>query len=87
VSLFDQLVNEALRSRAELSSLRTVVEKELLHHDILRDQPDRRMEFTQEMQRFLPVATVRDTIGKSAYWQYLLEVVNDMVHKAVQALT
>jgi predicted nucleotidyltransferase component of viral defense system len=37
VSLFDQVVNEALRSRAELTSLRPVVEKELLHHDILRE--------------------------------------------------
>jgi predicted nucleotidyltransferase component of viral defense system len=37
VSLFDQVVNEALRSRAELTSLRSVVEKELLHHDILRE--------------------------------------------------
>jgi predicted nucleotidyltransferase component of viral defense system len=37
VSLFDQLVDEALRSRADLSSLRPVVEKELLHHDILRE--------------------------------------------------
>jgi hypothetical protein len=40
VSLFDQLVNEALRARADLSSLRPVVEKELLRHDILRE--DRR---------------------------------------------
>jgi predicted nucleotidyltransferase component of viral defense system len=37
MSLFDQLVNEALRARAELTSLRPVVEKELLHHDILRE--------------------------------------------------
>ena len=37
MSLFDQLVNEALRSRAELATLRPVVEKELLHHDILRE--------------------------------------------------
>jgi hypothetical protein len=37
VSLFDQLVNQALRARADLSSLRPVVEKELLHHDILRE--------------------------------------------------
>jgi predicted nucleotidyltransferase component of viral defense system len=40
VSLFDRLVNEALRSRAELTSLRTVVEKELLHHDILREMSE-----------------------------------------------
>ncbi|MBN8456399.1 MAG: nucleotidyl transferase AbiEii/AbiGii toxin family protein [Verrucomicrobia bacterium] len=37
MSLFDQLVNEALRSRTELAPLRPVVEKELLHHDILRE--------------------------------------------------
>ncbi len=40
MSLFDRLVNEALRSRAELTSLRTVVEKELLHHDILREMSE-----------------------------------------------
>ena len=40
VSLFDQVVNEALRSRAELTSLRPVVEKELLHHDILREMSE-----------------------------------------------
>ncbi|MEX1118574.1 MAG: nucleotidyl transferase AbiEii/AbiGii toxin family protein [Terrimicrobiaceae bacterium] len=37
MSLFDQLVAEALRSRAALASLQPVVEKELLHHDILRE--------------------------------------------------
>jgi predicted nucleotidyltransferase component of viral defense system len=40
MSLFDQLVNQALRSRAELTSLRPVVEKELLHHDILREMSE-----------------------------------------------
>jgi len=38
--LFDQLVDEALKSRADLSTLRPVVEKELLHHDILRELAD-----------------------------------------------
>lgn len=37
MSLFDRLVDEALRSRADLGTLRPVVEKELLHHDILRE--------------------------------------------------
>lgn len=37
VSLFDQLVDQALRARADLASLRPVVEKEILHHDILRE--------------------------------------------------
>lgn len=35
MNLFDQLVNEALRNQSNLSPLRIVVEKELLHHDIL----------------------------------------------------
>ncbi len=37
MSLFDQLVDRALQNRADLSPLRSVVEKELLHHDILRE--------------------------------------------------
>lgn len=36
MNLFDQLVDEALKNQPHLSSLRIVVEKELLHHDILR---------------------------------------------------
>lgn len=40
MSLFDRLVDEALQSRADLSSLRPVVEKELLHHDILREMSE-----------------------------------------------
>jgi len=37
MSLFDQLVSEALRGQNALAPLRVVVEKELLHHDILRE--------------------------------------------------
>lgn len=40
MSLFDRLVDEALRSRGDLTTLRPVVEKELLHHDILREMSD-----------------------------------------------
>ena len=36
MTLFDQLVTEALKNQPNLSTLRIVVEKELLHHDILR---------------------------------------------------
>lgn len=36
MSLFDQIVEEALKNQPDLASLRLVVEKELLHHDILR---------------------------------------------------
>ena len=37
MSLFDQLVEVAMRNQGGLAPLRTVVEKELLHHDILRE--------------------------------------------------
>lgn len=37
MSLFDQLVDEAIRSLPQFAPLRIVVEKELLHHDILRE--------------------------------------------------
>lgn len=40
MSLFDQLVDTALRTRADLATLRPVVEKELLHHDILRQMSE-----------------------------------------------
>lgn len=36
MSLFDELVDQALQNTTALSPLRVVVEKELLHHDILR---------------------------------------------------
>jgi predicted nucleotidyltransferase component of viral defense system len=36
MNLFDKLVTQALKNQPNLSSLRIVVEKELLHHDILR---------------------------------------------------
>ena len=37
MSLFDQLVSEALKNQAMLAPIRMVVEKELLHHDIIRE--------------------------------------------------
>jgi predicted nucleotidyltransferase component of viral defense system len=37
MSLFDQLVDEAIRGVPQFAPLRVVVEKELLQHDILRE--------------------------------------------------
>ncbi len=37
MSLFDRLVDEAMHDQQGLTPLRVVVEKELLHHDILRE--------------------------------------------------
>lgn len=40
MSLFDRLVDEALREQSLVAPLRSVVEKELLHHDILREMAE-----------------------------------------------
>ncbi len=37
MSLFNRLISQALENQGELAPLRIVVEKELLHHDILRE--------------------------------------------------
>ena len=37
MNLLDSLVSQALKNRSELAALQAVVEKELLHHDILRE--------------------------------------------------
>ena len=37
MNLFDRIVQEAISSSPGSNSLRPVVEKELLHHDILRE--------------------------------------------------
>ena len=36
MSLFDRLVDQALSQQVDLAPLRVVVEKELLHHDVMR---------------------------------------------------
>ena len=40
MNLFEQLVDQALSHNTELTQLRVVVEKELLHHDILLAMSD-----------------------------------------------
>lgn len=37
MALFNAMVDEAIRNQGELTALRPVVEKEILHHDILRE--------------------------------------------------
>lgn len=53
---------------------------------VLRTEPAKRNDFIKEMCRFLPAATIRETIEKPAYWEYLIEVVNDQVKRAVLVL-
>jgi hypothetical protein len=45
-----------------------------------------REDFMEEMRRFLPAATVRDTIEKEAYWNFLTDRVDELAKKAMAAL-
>lgn len=40
MNLFDQLVTQAMKNNGELAPLKAVVEKEILHHDILREMSE-----------------------------------------------
>jgi hypothetical protein len=52
----------------------------------LKTQAQVREDFMKEMRRFLPAATVRDTIETKPYWTYLTQVVEDLGRKAVSVL-
>ena len=52
----------------------------------LETQPEMRADFLKEMRRFLPAATVRDTIEKESYWQYLCQVVDQQSQRAIAAV-
>lgn len=52
----------------------------------LRTEPAMRKDFVQEMRRFLPAAAIRDTVEKPAYWEYLIQVVDEQVKRAVAVL-
>jgi predicted nucleotidyltransferase component of viral defense system len=52
----------------------------------LQTQPAMREDFMKEMRRFLPAATIRDTVEKEAYLSYLADLVADLAKKAVAAL-
>ncbi len=54
--------------------------------DSLKTDPATRADFLKEMQRFLPAATVRDTLAQSAWWQYLAGVLEDQTRLALAAL-
>lgn len=51
----------------------------------LRSQPEMRDDFVKEMRRFLPAATVRDAIEKEAYWEYLMQIIDEQATRAIAA--
>ncbi len=52
----------------------------------LKTMPEMKDHFIQEMRRFLPAATLRNTLEKPAYWVYLNQVISDQVTLAINAL-
>lgn len=52
----------------------------------LKSQPEMREDFLREMRRFLPAASVRDTVEKVAYWEYLTQVIDEQVTRAIAAM-
>jgi hypothetical protein len=52
----------------------------------LKPDPVMRDDFLKEMQRFLPAATVRDTVAQSAWWDYLMSVLEDQARMAKAVL-
>lgn len=40
----------------------------------------------KKLRRFLPDATVRDTVEKELYWAYLTQVVDDLAWEAMSVL-
>jgi predicted nucleotidyltransferase component of viral defense system len=51
----------------------------------LRADPAVRRDFVKEMRRFLPAATVRETVEQKPYWDYLTELVNSEGARAMTA--
>jgi predicted nucleotidyltransferase component of viral defense system len=80
VPLISPKIQDNQRTSSEFTTLLTD------RLDSLRTQPAMRDAFIKEMQRFLPAATVRDTIGKEPYWVYLTGVIEDLAMKAMAGL-
>jgi predicted nucleotidyltransferase component of viral defense system len=51
----------------------------------LKADPAVRRDFVKEMQRFLPAATVRETVEQESYWGYLTELVRSEGTRAMTA--
>lgn len=80
VHLIPLKVRDHQRERTEFSSLlQTRIQA-------LRSDPDMRRDFIKEMLRFLPSATVRGTIEKEAYWDYLVQLLEEKASLAIAVL-
>jgi predicted nucleotidyltransferase component of viral defense system len=51
--------------------------------EAIKTRPEMREDFVEEMRRFLPVATARDTIETIPFWSYLTQLVDDLSRQAL----
>lgn len=80
VAMMRQKLTDRRRTPAEFStSLRARAQQ-------LKADPAMRNAFVKEMQRFLPVQTVSETIEKADYWTYLTRLVQDETARAIGAV-
>jgi hypothetical protein len=76
VSLIPLKIHDHQRTPAEfVSRLRERVAN-------LKEQPKMRSDFIQEIRRFLPAAVVRETLENTAYWPYLINLLEEDSAKA-----
>jgi predicted nucleotidyltransferase component of viral defense system len=72
-------VRDHRREEAEFSELL----RSRIHS--LKAEPEMRRDFIREISRFLPAATVRETLGKETYWEYLIQLLDEQASQAVAA--
>jgi hypothetical protein len=53
----------------------------------LPEQPQLRNNFLKEMRRFLPAATVAETLENPAWWSYLCTLLREQSERAVAAVS
>lgn len=86
MSLFDQLVDQAINHNTELANLRVVVEKAAQRSAALTDNPQVKLDFRNEMQRFLPAQLVAQTVNNDKFWDYLAAEIPLLMRRAENSL-
>ncbi len=45
---------------------------------LIKEKPETKTEFEQEMRRFLPTEEVEKTLGKEGFWEFLVYLTEDL---------
>ena len=79
-----ELINNKLNDHQAKSEtyLKAFVERTVS----LKNDPTTAKDFRSEMSRFLPSATVKETVNSDSFWEYLGNLILNYQHQLVQAL-